>query len=127
MQTRWINASEALVPTTGYSQALELKDHDRILFISGQTPTTPDGKAPEGFAAQCRLAWTNIEAQLKAADMTLDNIVMHRTYLADRSYGLENRKIRNEVLGGRLPALTVVVAGIFDEAWLIEIEAVAAA
>ena len=127
MQTRRINASEALVPTTGYSQALEIKGHDRILFISGQTPTTPDGKAPEGFAAQCRLAWKNIEAQLKAADMTLDNIVMHRTYLADRSYGLENCQLRNEVLGGRLPALTVVVAGIFDAAWLIEIEAVAAA
>ena len=127
MQTRQINAPEALVPTTGYSQALEVKGHSRTLFISGQTPTTPDGKAPEGFAAQCHLAWKNIEAQLKAAEMTLDNIVMHRTYLADRAYGLENRKIRNEVLGGRQPALTVVVAGIFDAAWLLEIEAVAVA
>jgi enamine deaminase RidA (YjgF/YER057c/UK114 family) len=59
--------------------------------------------------------------------MSLDNLVMHRTYLADRSYGLVNRKVRNEVLGGRETALTVVVAGIFDEAWLVEIEAVAAA
>jgi len=64
---------------------------------------------------------------LKAADMSLDNIVMHRTYLADRRYGLENRAIRNEVLAGRQTALTVVIAGIFDEAWLIEIEAVAVA
>lgn len=127
MQTRPINAPEALVPTTGYSQALEVKGHSRTLFISGQTPTMPDGTAPEGFVAQCRLAWQNIEAQLKAAEMTLDNIVMHRTYLADRRYGLENRAIRNEVLGGRQPALTVVVAGIFDEAWLLEIEAVAVA
>jgi hypothetical protein len=31
------------------------------------------------------------------------------------------------VLGGREPALTVVIAGIFDEAWLLEIEAVAVA
>jgi 2-iminobutanoate/2-iminopropanoate deaminase len=127
MQTRQINAPEALVPTTGYSQAREVKGHARTLFISGQTPTTADGKAPEGFAAQCRLAWKNVEAQLNAADMTLDNIVMHRTYLADRRYGLENRAIRKEVLQGREPALTVVVAGIFDEAWLIEIEAVAVA
>jgi 2-iminobutanoate/2-iminopropanoate deaminase len=127
MQTRQINAPGVLVPTTGYSQALEVKEHSRTLFISGQTPTTPDGTSPEGFAAQCRLAWKNIEAQLKAADMTLDNIVMHRTYLADRSYKLENRAIRNDVLGERQPALTVVVAGIFDEAWLLEIEAVAIA
>lgn len=127
MQIRRINAPEALVPTTGYSQALEVQDHSRTLFVSGQTPTTPHGKVPEGFAAQCRLAWRNIEAQLKAADMTLDNIVIHRTYLADRSFGLENRAIRQEVLAGRQPACTVVVAGIFDEAWLVEIEAVAVA
>ena len=127
MQTRPINAPTVIVPTTGYSQALEVTGHSRTLFISGQTPTTPDGKAPEGFAAQCRLAWRNIEAQLKAADMSLDNIAMHRTYLADRRYALENRAVRNEVLAGRQPALTVVIAGIFDEAWLIEIEAVAVA
>jgi 2-iminobutanoate/2-iminopropanoate deaminase len=127
MQTRSINSPDALVPTTGYVQALEVSGHSRTLFISGQTPTTADGKAPEGFAAQCRLAWRNIEAQLKAAGMSLDNIVMSRTYLADRRYGLENRAIRNEVLAGRQTTLTVVVAGIFDEAWLIEIEAVAVA
>ena len=127
MQTRPINSPEALVPTTGYVQALEVSGHSRTLYISGQIPTTADGKAPEGFASQCRLAWRNIEAQLKAAGMSLDNLVMSRTYLADRRYGLENRTIRNEVLAGRKTALTVVIAGIFDEAWLIEIEAVAVA
>jgi 2-iminobutanoate/2-iminopropanoate deaminase len=35
--------------------------------------------------------------------------------------------VRNEVLGGRATALTVVIAGIFDAAWLVEIEATAAA
>jgi 2-iminobutanoate/2-iminopropanoate deaminase len=35
--------------------------------------------------------------------------------------------VRDEMLRGRETALTVVVAGIFDEAWLVEIEAVAAA
>jgi enamine deaminase RidA (YjgF/YER057c/UK114 family) len=127
MQTKPINAPGVQVPTSGYSQALEVKDHSRILFISGQTPTKPDGTTPEGFAAQCRLAWQNITAQLQEAGMTLDNLVMHRTYLADRAYRFENRAIRNEVLAGRQPALTVVVADIFDAAWLLEIEAVAVA
>ena len=127
MLTKPINAPGVQVPATGYSQALEVRDHSRILFISGQTPTKLNGTTPDGFAAQCRLAWQNIVAQLQAADMTLDNIVMHRTYLADRAYRFENRAIRNEVLAGRQPALTVVVADIFDEAWLLEIEAVAVA
>jgi hypothetical protein len=40
---------------------------------------------------------------------------------------MENRAVRQEVMGERAPALTVIITGIFDEAWLIEIEAVAAA
>jgi 2-iminobutanoate/2-iminopropanoate deaminase len=39
----------------------------------------------------------------------------------------ENAAVRHEVLGGHSPALTIVITGIFDEAWLLEIEAVAAA
>jgi hypothetical protein len=31
------------------------------------------------------------------------------------------------VLGGHSPALTVIIADIFDSAWLLEIEAIAAA
>ena len=127
MQICRINADTAPVPTTGYSQALEVRGHDRMLFVSGQTPVDIDGAVPKGFEAQCRLAWSNVEAQLAAAGMSLDNVVMHRTYLADRRYALANRAVRNEVLGGRETALTVVIAGIFDEAWLVEIEAIAAA
>jgi enamine deaminase RidA (YjgF/YER057c/UK114 family) len=124
MQIRRINAETALVPTSGYCQALEVAGHTRMLFVSGQIPVEADDSVPEGFEAQC--GWKNVEAQLKAAGMTLDNLVMHRTYLADRSYALLNRAVRNEVLGGRETALTVVIAGIFDHAWLLEIEAVAA-
>ncbi len=127
MQTRRINADTAPVPTTGYSQALEVSGHTRTLFVSGQIPVAADGSVPQDFEAQCRLAWNNVEAQLKAAGMTLDNLVMHRTYLADRKYTTINRAVRNEVLAGRETALTVVIAGIFDEAWLLEIEAVAMA
>lgn len=33
--------------------------------------------------------------------------------------------VRQEVLGDRAPALTVVIATIYDEDWLLEIEAIA--
>ena len=58
--------------------------------------------------------------------MGLDDLVKVTTFLADRRDAAENRRVRQEVLGGRSPALTVVVAGIFDERWLVEIEAMAA-
>jgi enamine deaminase RidA (YjgF/YER057c/UK114 family) len=124
---RWINAPDAPAPVGGYAQAVEVAGAQRLLFISGQIPAAKDGSVPAEFRAQCRVAWANLEAQLNAAGMTLDNLVKVTTFLADRRYGLENRSIRREVLGERSPALTVVIAGIFDEAWLIEIEAVAAA
>lgn len=126
MNKRLINAPGAPAPVGGYSQALEISEVRRTVYVSGQVPVTKDGSVPEGFGAQCRLVWANIEAQLRAADMTLDNIVKLTTYLADRRYGQENREVRREVLGDRLPASTAVIAGIFDERWLLEIEAIAA-
>jgi enamine deaminase RidA (YjgF/YER057c/UK114 family) len=56
-----------------------------------------------------------------------DNLVKVTIFLADRRVAMENRMVRQEVLGERAPALTVIVCDIFDEAWLLEIEAVAAA
>ena len=59
--------------------------------------------------------------------MTLDNLVKITTFLSDRRYCQENYEVRTEVLGERFPALTIIITGIFDEAWLLEIEAIAAA
>jgi len=67
VQISEINAAAVPTPSTGYSQAIELQGHTRMLFISGQIPVGLDGAVPEGFEAQCRLAWRNVEAQLKAA------------------------------------------------------------
>lgn len=115
-------------PTEGeYPQAVEVAGPSRWLFLSGQVPVAPDGSLAEDFEGQCRQVWANIETQLAAAEMTLDNLVKVTTFLSDRRYALENRKVRLEVLAGRQPALTVIIAGIFDETWLVEIEAVAAA
>ena len=127
MKTSIINASDAPAAQGGYSQAVAVEGASRLLFVSGQIPVDRDGHIPDGYTAQCRLAWSNVEAQLAAAGMTLDNLVKVTTFMADRRYGMENRAVRQAVLGARAPATTVVVAGIFDEAWLVEIEAIAAA
>lgn len=128
--------SARLTPRTGegsppvqgsYPQAVEVEGATRWLHLSGQIPVRPDGSLPPDFEGQCRQCWANVEAQLRAAGMSLDNLVKVTTYLADRRWALENRAVRLEVLAGRQPALTVLVAGIFDADWLVEIEAVAAA
>lgn len=112
-----------------YAQAHEVAGATRILFVSGQVPADGEGAVPEGFRAQCRLAWDNVGAQLKAAGMDYGHLAKVTIYLADRRYRDEAREVRQQVLGklDTPPALTVIVADIFDEAWLLEIEAVALA
>ncbi|WP_227272351.1 RidA family protein [Roseobacter weihaiensis] len=127
MNIRKINAPDSHDLKSKYSQAIEVTDAKRTVYISGQIPVSPDGIVPEGFSDQARQAWANVEAQLRAADMGLDNIVKHTTFLGDRAYRAENSLVRKEILGEREPALTVIVCEIFDENWLLEIEAIAVA
>ena len=127
MKASPINAASAPVPKGGYAQALELQGAQRLLFVSGQIPETAAGEVPKDFPSQARLAWANVFAQLKEAGMSVNNLVKVTTFLASREYGIVNREVRQEVLGSHTPALTVIITGIFDEAWLLEIEAVAAA
>lgn len=110
-----------------YPQAVEVTAPTRWLYLSGQIPVGNDGSLAADFTGQCDQVWSNIETQLAAAGMTLDHLVKVTTFLSDRRYALENREVRIRRLAGRQPALTVIVTGLFDESWLVEIEAVAAA
>jgi enamine deaminase RidA (YjgF/YER057c/UK114 family) len=108
-----------------YSQAFLVEAPARMLFVSGQVPVDDDGASPDGFEAQCRLAWANLARRLAAADMALTDLVKVDIFLASRDHRAVNSAIRHEVLGGHSPAITIVVAKIFDESWLLEIDAIA--
>ena len=127
MNKRSINSKDAPGASGGYAQAVETNGAQRVVYISGQIPVSTDGTVPEAFREQAILAWRNVEAQLRAADMGLKNIVKHTTFLSDRRYRQINSEVRQEVLGDHEAALTVIITGIYDEAWLLEIEVVAAA
>jgi len=127
MKTRIVSAEGAPRSVGGYAQGFEVTGAQRILFVSGQIPETADGRLPESFREQCLQVWANIEAQLKAAEMSLADLAKVTIFLSDRRYAVENREVRKLVLGDVTPALTVIIADIFDERWLLEIEAIAAA
>lgn len=59
--------------------------------------------------------------------MSFDNLVKVTIFLSDRRLIAQSVGLRQEILGDRSPALTIIIAGIYDEAWLLEIEAIAAA
>ncbi len=109
-----------------YSQAFEVVQPTRFVFISGQVPDDDEGNTPPDFRNQCLLAWKNVARQLEDAGMTLNNLVKVTIFLFDRIYREENKEIRKEVLGDHEPALTIIITGIYEEKWLLEIEGVAA-
>ena len=116
-----------VTPGSGFSAAIAVSAVTRTLYISGQVPVSA-GRAPPGtFKEQAELAWANVEAQLLAAGMTFDNLVKTTVILSDRKYGPEFRAVRKAVLGDRAPASTLIIAGLFDAAWMVEIEGVAVA
>jgi 2-iminobutanoate/2-iminopropanoate deaminase len=65
--------------------------------------------------------------QLRAAGMTLDNLVKITTILPSLADLAAHREVRAEVLGNRKPASTLIVGGLANPAWKVEIEGIAAA
>jgi 2-iminobutanoate/2-iminopropanoate deaminase len=112
---------------TAFAQACEVSDFSRLLFISGQVPEDENGYVPPDYPNQYRLAWANVERQLKAAGMSFDNLVKATIFLSDRALIAQSAGLRASILGERTPAITIILCGIYDEKWLLEIEAVAAA
>jgi enamine deaminase RidA (YjgF/YER057c/UK114 family) len=108
----------------GYSHAVETSA--RLLFISGQTPKRPDGgPVAEDPVDQVRQTLANLKNVLETAGAGIENLVSVRCFLASRRYRDALRTARTEAFGDHLPALTVVICGIWDEDWVCEIEAVA--
>ena len=125
MTIRRINAEDGAEPVGAYVQALEVTETTRRLYVSGQAPVSKDGTVPDTFKGQAETVWRNILAQLHAADMSAEHIVKATTYLTDRKYREENRDVRQYMLNGHTFALTVVLAGMFEDGWLLEIDAIA--
>ena len=116
----------------GFSQAIETQGHTRVLRCSGQTSTDASGAPmhPGDMAAQVALAVDNLETVLKAADMTLANVVRLNLYTTDvdallQSYGPLAQRL---AAAGVQPAVTLLgVARLFAPDLMIEMEADAVA
>ncbi len=123
---RGVDVPGVRAPAASFVHATIVAAGSDLLFVSGQTPEDLDGSVPTDFESQARLAWRNVERTLAAADFTLDDVAKVNMYIRDRGYREQNRTVRNEVLGDRRPALTVLVTDHWDDRWLIEIEVIAA-
>lgn len=123
---RHLNPEDLPQPAGPYSQATMVQGPGEWVHVSGQVGIDAKGIAPTDFAAQAELAWGNVVRALRAANMGMEQVVKTTTFLVDRADAAVMRPIRLRHLGESRPASTLVlVAGLLDEAWKIEVEAVA--
>ena len=105
----------------GFSRAVRIGDR---VVVSGTTPVYPDGSCPEDVAVQARRCFEIISAALAEAGASLSDVVRSRVLLVDRADAAAVSAVHGEVYGEIRPAATmVVVAGLLDPRWKVEIEA----
>jgi 2-iminobutanoate/2-iminopropanoate deaminase len=125
MPSQYLNP-EALSRSRGYSQVVKVGN---TVYIAGQISAGSDGNVvgkgdPE---SQARQVWRNIEAAVKAAGGTLQNVVKTTTYVTNIQHAAAVRKVRDELFQSANPPTStlLVVAGLANPDYMVEIESIA--
>jgi 2-iminobutanoate/2-iminopropanoate deaminase len=111
-----------------YSQGIKVSEAQTVLFLAGQVAYDKDGsvKHPGDFKGQAREVFRCLKSLVETAGGRMESIVKLNTYLTDIRYRTDLVPIREEFLGKKGPASTLVqVAALAHPDWLIEVEAIA--
>ena len=122
-------ASQTLQPTNAQRSyaAGQVTKGGRIVWLAGMGGTVgPDGKKITDFSEQTRQAFRNIEAVLKRAGGSLDNLVSMTVMIRNQADGDEFVRIRGEFFKSKFPASMLITAKDFANSdLLVEIQSVA--
>jgi enamine deaminase RidA (YjgF/YER057c/UK114 family) len=118
---RRIASGSPYEPVVGFSRAVRVGG--RVL-VSGTAPIWPDGSCDPDPAAQAARCLEIILAALAEAGAGPEHVVRTRTYLVDPADWEAVGRAHGAVFAEIRPAATmVVVAGLLDPRWRVEIEA----
>jgi enamine deaminase RidA (YjgF/YER057c/UK114 family) len=122
-------AAQYLEPTNAQRSygAGVVTEGGRIVWLAGMGGTrAPDGRTITDFADQTRQAFRNIEAALKRAGGSLDNLVSMTVMIRNQSDGDTFVKVRGEFFKKNFPASMLITAKDFaNPDLLVEIQSVA--
>jgi enamine deaminase RidA (YjgF/YER057c/UK114 family) len=105
----------------GFSRAV--RAGDRVL-VAGTAPVWPDGSCSPDVRIQARRCFEIILTALEEAGARLHDVVRTRIYLVSAADAAAVGEAHAELFGSVRPAATmVVVAGLLDPRWRVEIEA----
>lgn len=111
-------------PLGAYVHQIELSADERLLALSGQVGMAPDGSIPDDPVAQVDLALANVEANLAAAGMGVDDLVKVTFYLVGDVDLDAWRQVVAARLGDHRPTMTLLyVAGLAGPALRVEVDA----
>ena len=111
-----------------YSQGVKIEQATTLLLLSGQVAYTADGGvAYRGdFKGQARGTFEAIKALVESQGGTMANVIKITTFVTDMRYRVDLAPLREEFLGKKGPASTLVeVSALAHPDWMIEIEAIA--
>jgi enamine deaminase RidA (YjgF/YER057c/UK114 family) len=116
----------------GFSQAIEVRGSERVVYCAGQTSVDDEGAPlhPGDMAKQVHQALDNLEAVLADAGLTLGHLIRLNYYVTDMGAFMEAAESLGPRMGeaGCKPASTLLeVKGLFHPDLVVEIEATAAA
>jgi 2-iminobutanoate/2-iminopropanoate deaminase len=120
-----ISTDKAPAALGPYSQAIKL---DSLLFCSGQIPINPATGAIEAVTIeeQTRQVISNLENVLKAAGLTLSNVVKTTVFIKDMNDFASLNSVYDEMFGETKPARSCVEVARLPKDVKVEIEAIAA-
>jgi enamine deaminase RidA (YjgF/YER057c/UK114 family) len=120
-ERRRASSSSPFEATIGFSRAVKVGE--RVL-VSGTAPIWPDGTCPPDAGEQARRCFQIIGVALADAGSTLDDVVRTRIFLVSAEDAEAVGRVHGELMARARPAATmVVVAGLLDPRWKVEIEA----
>ncbi|HYH49640.1 MAG TPA: RidA family protein [Acidimicrobiia bacterium] len=121
MDRQRVSSGSPFESTIGFSRAMRAGNH---VFVSGTAPVWPDGSCDADPAVQTRRCLEIIVEALEGAGASAGDVVRTRTFLVDVADAGIVGKVHGEVFGDVRPASTmVVVSGLLDPRWKLEIEA----
>lgn len=120
MERQNVSSGSPYEGTIGFCRAVRIGDH---VMVAGTAPIWPDGSVDPDPGAQARRCLQIMLAALGEAGARAEDVVRTRMFITDAADSRAIGEAHGEVFSGIRPASTmVVVAGLLDPRWKVEIE-----
>jgi enamine deaminase RidA (YjgF/YER057c/UK114 family) len=122
VERKLVPAESPFASTVGYSRAVRVGSH---VHVAGTAPIMPgDAEPPADAYGQAKRCLEIVVAALAEVGATPEHVVRTRAYLLDPEDWRGVGRAHGEVFGDVRPATAfIVISGLLDPRWLVELEA----